>query len=506
VTRAEIAMPVTFKCPHCGRTLLVHAELGMKARRCSGCRQMVEVPATLESVIAPAAPAEAMSPLAAIESGHLEYFAEFLAERHHTPQQRKIDAGKVWGAFVMSPAEVVDFAREYRNKFDVYIEDCALPNARGVCVLLHPSRRDRGCLCLAGLVLPTNLSAWLNEHSSIPPQELRIETSPMDGRPVQLNFVGTVRKDAHRPSKPKVSPDAISVFFRERLYTFGWNRQEVELMYFGVRPEDASVKAATGAAAGPSAPKRVLRSPREMALLQRIYACRTGARQEGDAEGGVSAVLAAPVASRVFAADLTDLLGQYNDTLLCGAFAGLDMTTIPLNDNCTKYYRREEGQFSALVGTDPRMITLAFTLAALAEGGRLAPAETLAQKLVPRFTEKCRRGSSRDKMDEWYIGRWGRNYYTVAAAILMKERVERYTWALPILDAVVVEYHHAEEPLYWRALAAYRYWLLKPERPNRIQMAQQRLSSVLSSAQKEPIDPARLETVRKYLAQMGATR
>ena len=97
-------------------------------------------------------------------------------------------------------------------------------------------------------------------------------------------------------------------------------------------------------------------------------------------------------------------------------------------------------------------------------------------------------------------------YYTVAAAILMKEHVEHYTWALPILDAVVIEYHHAEEPLYWRALAAYRYWLLKPDRPNRIQMAQQRLNSVLSAAQKEPIDPARLDTIRQYLAKMSTTR
>jgi hypothetical protein len=71
---------------------------------------------------------------------------------------------------------------------------------------------------------------------------------------------------------------------------------------------------------------------------------------------------------------------------------------------------------------------------------------------------------------------------------------------------VVIEYHHAEEPLYWRALAAYRYWLLKPDRPNRVQMAQQRLHSVISSAQKEPIDPARLETIRQYLAKMGGTR
>lgn len=498
-------MPVTFKCPHCGRNLLVHDELGMKARRCSGCRQMVELPATLNSVISQVAPTEAMSPLAAIESGHLEYFAEFLAEKYHTPQQRKIDAGKVWGAFVMSPAEVVDFTREYRSKFDVYAEDCLMPNGRGLRLSLHPCLRDRGCLSLAGLVLPTNLSAWLNEHGSIPPQDLRIENSPMDGHPVQLNFVGTVLKDAPRPSQPKLTPDAISVLFRERLYTFGWNRQEVELMYFGVRSGDLSVKATPEVAKGPFASRQVLRSPRELALLQRIYSCKTGARQVDDAEGGVSAVLAAPVSSRVFAADITDLIGQYNDTLLCGVFSGLDMATIPLNDSCPKYYRREEGMFSALVGTDPRMITLTFTLAALAEAGRTKPAETLAQKIVPRFMEKCRRGSAHDKMDEWFIGRWGRIYYTIAAAILMKERVERYTWALPILDAVVVEYHHAEEPLYWRALAAYRYWLLRPDRPNRIQMAQKRLLAVVSSAQKEPIDPARLETIRKYLAQMAAT-
>ena len=96
-------------------------------------------------------------------------------------------------------------------------------------------------------------------------------------------------------------------------------------------------------------------------------------------------------------------------------------------------------------------------------------------------------------------------YYTVAAAIMMKEQVECYTWALPILDAVVIEQRHAEEPLYWRALAAYKYWLLKPDRPNRIQMASQRLTAVLSAAKKEPIDPARLDTIREFLARMAAT-
>ena len=59
---------------------------------------------------------------------------------------------------------------------------------------------DRGCLCLAGLALPTNLTAWLQQHSSIPAQELRIEKSPMDGHPVQLSFIGTVRKGVLRPS------------------------------------------------------------------------------------------------------------------------------------------------------------------------------------------------------------------------------------------------------------------------------------------------------------------
>jgi len=69
-------------------------------------------------------------------------------------------------------------------------------------------------------------------------------------------------------------------------------------------------------------------------------------------------------------------------------------------------------------------------------------------------------------------GGGGQICYTTAAAIMMKERVERCVWAAPILDAVAVEYHHAEEPLYWRALAAYRHWLLKPAAPNRIRMAQ----------------------------------
>jgi hypothetical protein len=326
----------------------------------------------------------------------------------------------------------------------------------------------------------------------------------MDGHPVQLDFIGTVRKDARRPSQPKLSPDGISVIFRERLYTFGWNRQEVEMMYFGVQSGDLSTKAATRMEAGPSASERVL-SPRELALLQRIFACTTGARQVEEAEGGVAAVLAVPISSRVFASEVTDLLGQCNDTHLCGAFNRLDMATIPLNDNCSKYFRREEGTFSTLVGPDPRMITLTFALAALAEAGRAAPAETLAQKLVARFMEKCRRGTAIDKMDEWHIGRWGQIYYTAAAAIMMKERVERYAWAVPILDAVAIEYHHAEEPLYWRALAAYKYWLLKPDRPNRIQMARQRLTAVVSAAQKEPIDPARLDTIRRFLAHMDVT-
>jgi hypothetical protein len=150
------------------------------------------------------------------------------------------------------------------------------------------------------------------------------------------------------------------------------------------------------------------------------------------------------------------------------------------------------------------MITLTFALAALAEAGRGAPAGTLAEKLVEHFMEKCRRGATTDKMDEWHIGRWAKMYYTAAAAILVKERVARYAWALPILDAVAIEYHHDEESLYWRALAAYKYWLLKPDSPSRIRMSQQRLSAVVSAARKEPIDPARLDTVRQFLQRMEA--
>jgi hypothetical protein len=496
-------MPVTFKCPHCGRTLLVHDELGMKSRRCSGCRQMVEVPSSLAPAVVPGPRADLVSPTDAIETGHLEQLVEFLAEQHHTPQQRKIEGGKLWGSFVLSPSEVVDLTRQYQDRFDVYVEDSSLVNGKALCVLLYPRRTERGCLCLAGLALLTNPSAWLREHGGIPPQELRIEKSPMDGHPIQLNFVGTARREALRPSKPKSSPDGISVMFRERLYTFGWNRQEVELMYFGVQPGDPTAKAATRIPPGRAAPTReVLRSPREIALMQRIFACTTGARQVEDAEGGPAAVLGSTDSSRVFAAELCDVLSQQNDAVLCGVFNGLDMRTIPLNDNCTKFFRKEEGLRPALVGTDPRMITLTFALAGLAEAGRLTPAEALAQKVVPRFTEKCRLGMTADKADEWHIGRWGRIYYTDAAAILMKDGIEHYPWALPILDAVVVEHRHAEEPLYWRALAAYKYWLLKPERPNRIQMAHQRLTAVIRVAQKEAIDPERLDTIRQCLARM----
>ena len=498
-------MPVTFKCPHCGRTLLIHDELGMTTRRCSGCHQMVEMPSAVAPGVPHAGRAEAASPTAAIESGHLDHLVEFLAEQHHTPQQRKIEGGKIWGAFVMSPSEVVDLARQYQDKFDVYVEDSTFSYGKALCVLLHPRRLERGCLCLSGLALPTNLQAWLREHGAIPPQDLRLEKSPMDGHPVQLNFVGAVRKEVLRPTKPKASPDGISVIFRERLYTFGWNRQEVELMYFGVQPGDPNAKAATRVEPGHLAPKQVLRSPRETALLQRIFSCTSGARQVEEAEGGAAAVLAAPDSSRVFAAEVSELLAQQNDAVLCGVFSGLDMNTIPLNDNCTQFYRKEEGVRPALVGTDPRMVTLTFGLAALAEAGRGTSAEALALKIIPRFTEKCRLGACADKGDEWYIGRWGRIYYTMAAAIMMKERVERYTWALPILDAVAIEHRHAEEPLYWRAMAAYKYWLLKPDRPNRVQMASQRLHAVLSAAQKEPFDPARVDAVRQVLSRMAAT-
>jgi hypothetical protein len=444
-------------------------------------------------------------PTAAIETGHLEHFVEFLAQRHHSPRQRKIEGGRLWGSFVLTPAEVVDLTRQYQDRFDVYVEDSSSGYAKAVCVLLYPRRVERGCLCLAGLALPINLPAWLREHGGIPPEDLRLEKSPMDGHPVQLNFVGTFRKEALRPSKPKASPDGISVVFRERLYTFGWNRQDVELKYFGVQPGDPAAKAASRVGTGPAASRTVLRSPREMALLQRIFACTTGAGQVEHAEGGVSAVLVAQDSSRVFAAEVCDLLAQQNDPILCSVFEGLDMRTVPLNDSCTKFFRKEEGVRPALVGTDPRMVTLTFALASLAEAGRVAPAEALAQKVVPRFTEKCRRGISADKSDEWFIGRWGRIYYTDAAAILMKEGIDRYPWALPILDAVVVEHRLAEEPLYWRALAAYKYWLLKPERPNRIQMAHQRLTAVIHAARREPIDPDRLDTIRQCLAHMTTT-
>jgi hypothetical protein len=88
---------------------------------------------------------------------------------------------------------------------------------------------------------------------------------------------------------------------------------------------------------------------------------------------------------------------------------------------------------------------------------------------------------------------------------MVKEGTERYVWALPILDAVATEYHRAEDPLYWRAVAAYRYWRQKPDSAGRVRMAQQRLQAVVSAAQKGPFDPERLETVRTFLAQMSVS-
>ena len=119
--------------------------------------------------------------------------------------------------------------------------------------------------------------------------------------------------------------------------------------------------------------------------------------------------------------------------------------------------------------------------------------------------DKCRRGATNDRTDEWHIGRWGQVYYTAAAAIMMKEGVEEHTWALPILDAVAVEHRYVEEPLYWRAVAAYRYWLLKPDSPNRTRMATQRLQAIIRADRKQPISPQRISTVREYLDRMGVS-
>ena len=94
-------------------------------------------------------------------------------------------------------------------------------------------------------------------------------------------------------------------------------------MYFGVRPGDAGVKAAAGAV-GPSTLKRVLRSPRELALMQRLYACKTGARQAEEAAGAACPPSwRRPVSSRVFAGDVTVDPHPVQRHLLCGTFGGL---------------------------------------------------------------------------------------------------------------------------------------------------------------------------------------
>jgi hypothetical protein len=440
-----------------------------------------------------------MTPEEAINTGHLDAFVEFLAKHHRAPHQGKIDGGRRWGLFLMPPAELVDLARQYQDKFDIFTENISTAHGKAVRVLFFPKGRETGCLSLVGLALPTNLPAWLRRHSSIPKEGLRIERSPMDGHTVQIDFIGTFDRDAWRPHKATTSPDALSVVFRERLYMLGWNRQEIELRYFGTKSGEARAepnvrRQRRGAAL----------SPRGMALLEHLFECPTGATQIKGALGGVEATLAAEDSSRVFASELVDLLDQCKDAHLADAFKGLNMVTIPLNDNCTDYAQKVEQDSGVLVGPDPRMITLTFALSALAEAGRKMPADVLAEKVGRKFMQKCRIGSTKDKTNEWHIGRWGHVYYTAAAAIMMKPGVEQYRWGLPILDAVAAEYHYAEEPLYRRALAAYRYWRLKPQASNRIKMARQRLRSLISASRKAPIDPERVDEARRYLSEVGA--
>jgi hypothetical protein len=312
---------------------------------------------------------EGMTLQGAIQTGHLDEAVQLLAERHHAPLQRRIAGGKRWGAFVMSPAEVVDFAHQHRNSFDMYMEEVSSPHGRGLCVWLYPRGIEQGCLRLVGLALVTVQADWLQEQGAPSAEGLPLKKSPMDGHPVQFDFIGMVLKEARRPAGAKVSVDNISMSCRERLYTLGWNRQEIEMIYFGVQGKERNAEAITETQVLPSAAAGAL-GPRELALQQRIFACTTGARQMNDALCGVDAVLAAPKPSRVFGAEIHDVLAEHRDPLLISVFNGLDMRSIPLNDNCAKYFRKPEGTLPTLSGPDARMITLSFGLAALVELGR----------------------------------------------------------------------------------------------------------------------------------------
>jgi len=497
-------MPVTFSCPHCGHRLLLHDELGVTSRRCSACGRKVKAPSAEPASATRKSQASAARAAADIQTGHLDYFLDKLAEQHHALHQMKRNGGKHWQTAVLAAAEVVHLVRQYSGKLDIYVEEASFPQARALCVSLFPRGANRGCLYLAGLALPTDVSAWLRKQGLTSAEGLRFENSPMDGRTVQIDFTATVRHDARRPKAEKYSPDGLSMAFRERLYTLGWDRQEIEMKYFGVQHTTRPPAPKSKGKAGP-APRRREMTPREQAILQDIFACNTGAKTLSDAKGAVEAVLAVPDSSRVFASEVVDVLDAYKDAHLVAVFGKFSMLTVPLNDKCKKYFQKAEQDSPTLTGPDPRMITLTFTLAALAEAHRSDPARELARKVIGKFMDKCRRGATLDNTAEWHIARWGQVYYTAAAAILMKKGVEQYTWALPILDAVTLDHRHVEETLYWRAVAAYRYWLLKPSSPNRIRMATQRLNAIIRTDRKHRISPDRMSKVREYLDRMGVS-
>ena len=196
-------MPVTFSCPHCGHRLLLRDELGIKSRRCSACGRMVKAPSTETTAATQKGQTSATRAAADIQTGHLDHFLDKLAEQHHALHQMKRDGGKHWQTAVLSAAEVVQLVRQYSSKLDIYVEEATFPRARALCVSLFPRGINHGCLYLAGLALPTDVSAWLRQHGLTSAEEIRFEKSPMDGRTVQIDFIATVRHDVPRPKADK---------------------------------------------------------------------------------------------------------------------------------------------------------------------------------------------------------------------------------------------------------------------------------------------------------------
>jgi hypothetical protein len=195
-------------------------------------------------------------------------------------------------------------------------------------------------------------------------------------------------------------------------------------------------------------------------------------------------------------AEVDRCLKRAKHSQLTSAFDSIDVTHIPLNTFCTTHYRHPQG-------TDSRIVSLTIGLACLARSKRTGPAQALARRLLPKFDEKVRRGQSVDRSlpssDQWHIHGAVKKFLLDSAKELMIDQVGRNDWALPILDAIAIDWPEDDEVLFWRAAAAYNIWCDEKTKEPKKDAARERMGAFLANEARRTMDSESVRMIRTFL-------